>query len=192
MIPSPIDHKTEALSKLREYLKDATVVTGFLRGVMKTLQRSEDSVANLLYLVLLDNAEGVMLDQWGALLDTPREGRSDAVYKLILRLVVFVNRSAGRTRDILQFAKLTKAESYFYIEEGQHLTLYLYNVSSGPDAARLLARCRQAGVRASLTFTDGPKSSYMRLGWTSGSSGAGGFGYSVGTSGKPIGASMSA
>lgn len=86
-------------------------VQGFVRALATRLQQIENDYWSFLNAVILDNhpmAGGpwAILDQIGAIVGEPRNGRTDADYVPALRLRIRINNSNGLAEDIIQIVAL--------------------------------------------------------------------------------------
>lgn len=109
-------------------------------------------------------------------------------------LRIHINRSSGTVDDVLQIGALVGASEIQYEESyPARFTLRLYDIDGAVEVGRALKDTRPAGVLASLEYTTGAPSSYMRFGsTTTGAVGSGGFGSTHdGTAGKIVGGAFS-
>jgi len=76
----------------------------------KHLDELETLYLCLEVMVRLDNATGALLDQWGDLLNVPRQQADDNAYRDALKFKVFVINSEGTSEEVMSFVRaLTQA-----------------------------------------------------------------------------------
>lgn len=106
MIPLIKDHEQQAYGRLLEQFKDKPNVMALLKGWMKGVQTTEDSLFDLLNNRSIQTAIGVQLDNIGKLVGAKRKGRSDESYREFIQLQILINNSEGTPNDILEILSL--------------------------------------------------------------------------------------
>jgi len=77
---------------------------------LKQYQALENAVLELDRLYNIDIAEGVQLDDIGALVKQPRLGLDDATYRLFIKARALANSTEGRINDILYALELLSGD----------------------------------------------------------------------------------
>jgi hypothetical protein len=99
-------HVEQGLDRLLERFKGRPKLEALLRLFLERVQRIDDVVWDLYVGMWLDNAEGAQLDALGFIVNEPRLGRADDLYRLYIRARIRINRANGRPSDVLQVARL--------------------------------------------------------------------------------------
>ncbi len=104
-------HVTEGAALTTSRYASAPVVQGIIKSLMLRFQQIENDYWTFINGVQLANhpqAGGPwsILDQIGAIVGQPRNGRTDADYVPAIKLQIRVNRSNGFAEDIIQIAGL--------------------------------------------------------------------------------------
>lgn len=197
MLPTPItDHADQAISRLIEHFSgpNKPALYGMIRSLVAQIQELEDVGWDVVFGRMLDpapgetrRAVGAQLDVLGKIVGLKRGGLDDDKYRLGIRLQILVNRSYGRTRDLMKIVRTAigvAGEIAAYREEHHHV--YYVRLEEIPDwmavmLGRALQRARAAGYRAMFEyFTDRVDASRVaRFGWSGDAGvGNGGFGWS--------------
>jgi hypothetical protein len=90
------------------------------------------------------NASGNQLDDLGAIVGELREGRSDADYILAIKLRVRINRSKGRSSDMVEIAYLIDAAATYIEMYPLGWEVSLYDITNGGDIIRMLTQAKAA------------------------------------------------
>lgn len=106
MIPVVKNHEDQAFSRLLEQFKDKPNIEALLKGWMKGVQTTEDSLFDLLNNRSIQTAFGIQLDYIGKIVGIKRGGRSDASYREAIQLQILINTSEGTPDDILEILSL--------------------------------------------------------------------------------------
>lgn len=155
------NHVAEGAELLTGKYRDKPVISGILKALLGGVQTLERELWVLLWGWVLEHegyhASGQQLDDLGAIVGQPREGRSDADYILAIRLRIRVLRSKGRAEDILQVATLINPAATYV--EGFPLgwEVSIYDVPNGGDIIRLLTQAKAAtsyGVLLTSTWNE--------------------------------------
>jgi hypothetical protein len=96
----------------------------------------------------LRDAKGAALDQWGRLVEEPRNSEGDTAYLVRILVKLAVNRSKGRFRDLRGIALLAIGHDAFaFWAHRKAIILYVYEpVSTSATGAQLRAWFRLAKV----------------------------------------------
>ncbi len=150
------DHVATSLELLTERFKDKAVIQALLTAVANRADDVEEALWTLLWGWVLEhidpddptnihNAEGNQLDDLGAIVGQLREGRSDAGYVDAIKLRVRINRSQGRSEDMVQIAELISELATYveYFPLGWEVSIY--DIDNGGDLIRLLGQAKAAG-----------------------------------------------
>jgi hypothetical protein len=100
------DHVIAALALILEQDKTRERFKKLVSIAVTPLQDVEDVLWEIHEGRNIDSAEGVQLDQLGAIVGEFRQGRSDDVYRLWIRARGYANRAAGRPDDFLFILRL--------------------------------------------------------------------------------------
>lgn len=106
MIPVVKNHEDQAFSRLLEQFKDKPNIEALLKGWMKGVQTTEDSLFDLLNNRSIQTAFGIQLDYIGKIVGIKRGGRSDTSYREAIQLQILINTSEGTPDDILEILSL--------------------------------------------------------------------------------------
>jgi hypothetical protein len=118
VIPSREDaHVATGKALLIEQFRKKPVIGGFLESFLSRIQDLEDEIWIVLWGWYLGNAQAGQLDDLGAIVGEGREGRDDTEYEAAIRVRIRVNRSKGRSVDVIAVAALL-LESLIYTEFG--------------------------------------------------------------------------
>ena len=101
-----IDHIAQAVGKMITQYKDSPNLIGLVETTVKQIQDLEDAADGVLNLTSIFNAFGQQLDEWGIILDTPRQGLNDTDYRanLLIRIAQF--NSQGAPSDLINIFNL--------------------------------------------------------------------------------------
>ena len=149
MIPARNDtHVDEGLELLTSKYRDKPIVRAILASLLARVQVLEEDLWQVLWGWVLTHydhtASGQQLDDLGAIVGQPREGRSDADYLTAIRLRIRINRSKGRSEDVLQVAKLIDPNATYVEGYPLGFEVSIYNVTNGGDIVRMLAQTKAA------------------------------------------------
>lgn len=156
MTPSQItDHVQAAKDRLRQMFKGQPGMEGLLDLIDQEVQTLENVFFDLMDKRSLYVAEGIVLDGWGIILNTSRNGLSDADFRLILLGQVAVNVSRGTPEDLINVFKLFTRPQYVSLLEVYPANLQLTTVGGTPigsiaDIKSAVRRAAPAGVSIDL------------------------------------------
>jgi hypothetical protein len=97
-------HAVEGLAKLISQFQGQPVLEAVLRIYLDKIQELEDAFSDLLSETTIDNSVGVHLENIGAIVGEPKNGRSDELYRLAIKARIRLNKSAGTIEDIIAIA----------------------------------------------------------------------------------------
>lgn len=94
-------HEEEMLERLISFFDNAENVKKLLSIAMDQVQDIEQTMYDLWWLCLLENAEGVQLDQYGRVLGQSRMELGDDDYRKMLLVRVQINRGQGEVTRLI-------------------------------------------------------------------------------------------
>jgi hypothetical protein len=150
------EHVETGRALLTDAFKDKAVVEGILKSHLNQAHELEQEIWRLIWGWVLEwtdpddptntwNAEGQQLDDLGAIVGQLREGRTDADYIVAIRIRAAVNRSQGRSADMVKIANLMSSLATYVEYFPLAWEVSLYNVANGGDLIRLLTKAKPAG-----------------------------------------------
>src|SRR6185369_11842721 len=108
------DHVQVGIDKLLHQFKNSTDLKAFFGALLGPLQTTEDDLMDLYESRWVDAAEGLQLDNLGALVGQDRLGFSDSEFKLWIKARILVNKSTGKADDSLKIlALITEDDAEF-------------------------------------------------------------------------------
>lgn len=120
--PEKIDtHSDDAADRLPLALAQEIQLAA-LEAKTERFQGLEDALWDLMVSRQLDLCSGTTLDFWGALAGEPREGLSDASYRLFVKGRIRARNSDGTPDEIIEIAQLITQASRCYLFEFGRLT----------------------------------------------------------------------
>lgn len=128
----------------------------YLEGV----QELEDALWALYLGSMIRGALGTSLDQLGALVEQPRENRSDDVYRVWILARALVLRSSGRTEELLRVARMVlpaRVIARVVDEYPAAMTVRLEGPvpnELGVEIAELLRAAKAESVRMLVTWSE--------------------------------------
>lgn len=161
-----LNHVVEARTLIIEQFKNTKYITGFLDAYSRRVQELEGVFFDILDSRILDNATGDQLDKLGDLVGEERLGRDDDQYKPAIRIRIRVNKSQGRSKDILDVAVLcaNPAERIGYLEYMySNFDVELYGIEGEQYIASLLNLTRMATSYGQLVTSDLDRSALLQL-----------------------------
>jgi hypothetical protein len=97
-------HAEEAINHLIEFFRKGPRNQAFLRTICEQIQELEQAFWDLYSEGFLSTAEGAQLDQIGEIVGEARQDRLDATYRAAIRIRVLVNKSNGKTEELIEIA----------------------------------------------------------------------------------------
>jgi hypothetical protein len=171
-------HVSAGLKLLVEQFRGKPVIEALLSSYLSRVQELEDELWIVLWGWVLGNATARQLDDLGAIVGELREGRDDTEYEAAIRVRIRINRSKGRTIDVIDVAALL-LEVFSFIEPGMldwQVDAYEVSTSRAISIIKALTQTKAASSYGNLVTADWSTSEVMRL-----SSAAGGTVYMMGS-----------
>ncbi len=151
------DHCADGRASLVSQFRGKPRIEAFLCAFLESVQELDDASWQVLTERGLDSAVGAQLDIIGAIVGEERQGREDEEYRPFLRARVLVNRSHGRTEEMLAIARIVLGNvSITLREEFPAAFTIVVDVALELTPAtlfRLLHQAKAAGVRLFLEYT---------------------------------------
>lgn len=161
-----ITHQTDLLeqakARLPEQFKNLTNSDALIAILIARYQGLEDEKYRLYTECWIDLAEGVQLDSLGELVGQPREGRTDAQYRLWIGARLSANRSNGRGDELLRILELVHGTLAGVQLIPTYPAAIRIVIDELPDLATaqsfwgILNAAKAAGVRLLLEYTTPP------------------------------------
>lgn len=156
------DHVARALARLTSPI-DGPNIQALVSVLATRSQDVEDLLCGLIILRFLEFADGVNLDQYGAILGEPRAGWDDVTYRRLLRARVLTNRSEGTIDEVTKIlALLVGVEPVRYLSSyAAGLELHYTRAEPTTPAfrakvARQMTSVIPAGVKLHSIIESGP------------------------------------
>lgn len=145
MIEHLTDHEERGVALLIERYRKPRI-SALLASWLHEVQILEDVLFELLEHIL-----DRQLDVLGRIVGQPREGRSDEVYLLWIKARVLVNRSSGKTQQLIDIVKAlgvtgVRLEEQYPAAAVIHADAPLVDLATGGQIARLLHSAKAGGV----------------------------------------------
>jgi len=145
------DHTAAGLARLIPEYQDTPRWQAWIAATLARIQEIEAAAFDVWALAIsLTDSVGSQLDLIGEIVREDRDGRTDAVYRLALRVRVLINKSQGRIEDLIRIVRLfedmdAEAGSYVRIRENSDTSLEVRIVSTPENApSEIRKRLRQA------------------------------------------------
>lgn len=167
MIPDKItDHVEAALDrKIEHFSGTKPVLDGVATAIIDQIQDLEDATWDVIYKRLLDpapgqteGARGLQLDIIGKIVGCKRQGYTDDQYVLAIKLQILINKSQGKTEDVLKIVRAAIGPSGVITERNEqyhHFAYYRLDAITADLAVVLylsMQRSRAGGYRAVLEY----------------------------------------
>ena len=108
----------DAINRLIAQFKDKPKLEAFLNAVSNELQAFENASFELNSLLDIDTMEGAQLDGIGTIVVEPRQGKSDAEYRVALRQKIAANAGSGEPESVIEtFLLVTGSTVATYMED---------------------------------------------------------------------------
>jgi hypothetical protein len=156
VIEHKLNHVVEGLGKLISQYAGKPNIEAVLTSYLNQIQELEDVLYDLMILRWIDNAEGAQLDGFGQIVDEPRLGKNDTIYKLALKAKRSVIMSQGTPNDILDTGRTLLPVIDIEIIESYpaYFTLYLSGDFGGVDwftVKEMISASKPIGVGYEIT-----------------------------------------
>ncbi len=157
-IPDPVtDHPGQAVALLTSAFRDQRVTPALLRTFANRVQDLEAAIWTVINGRNLTNgAGGVVLDTLGGLVGEARNGRSDADYVAAISLRIKINRSTGRTPEVLAIVALAANGApweYHETPPAGFVVLFAGTSSGAKALGAVIDSCKPVGVEAGVWYT---------------------------------------
>jgi hypothetical protein len=162
------DHVEQAQDRLVEQFKPKPTVNDLIEVYTLGLQTIEDELIRLLNERTLESAVGQQLDNLGAIVGQPREGRTDEEYRLWISARRLIANSNGTPDDHLRLIKtVLPASTSLYIPfypAGYQIRSYGLGEGNGAQLEQILWTIKPAGVAFGYHYSDADVSTLFTLG----------------------------
>jgi len=91
----------DGLGELLSQFGDSANMRAILAAFLRPLQELENDSVAILEQMPLDVAAGVNLDVWGEIAGVARDGRTDDVYRALIKVTITAQRASGTVNAIL-------------------------------------------------------------------------------------------
>lgn len=130
------DHVERALEDLPSYMQGKPRLALLITPVLQQVQRLEDAVWSAIEDRMLDSSQGDQLDQYGRLVQEPRAGLPDILYRRAIEARVIANRSSGAVDELVKIVQiLTSATQVRFISCPPMTSILVYFVPAPYDDA---------------------------------------------------------
>lgn len=121
-----INQVDSGLSLLLSQFKDKANIDGVLRTYLNASQQTQEAYEEMLDERNLAVAEGVQLDQLGAIVGEGRNLRDDEAYRLAIKIKIAINTNKGTLPDVKAIIKLFTGALEVRILEHYPASVYVY------------------------------------------------------------------
>lgn len=174
MLPEKVTtHEAEAKALLISQFRGRPVIEGLLSSWIAPLQELENVLWDVIDKRVLETAVDAQLDALGKLVGEERLGRPNDPYRAAIKVRIKVNRSKGRSEDVLQVARLLDATATYLEFTKLEWLVEIWGTVQAGDFIRSLTQTKAAtsyGVLHTSTF---PVEDVMRWDHAGASLGAG-------------------
>jgi len=151
-------HVAEALNRLLEQYKDKTRFEALISGLAARTQTLETVFNDLFTDRSLTGASGAQLDGLGEIVDQPRGGLTDEIYRIRLFAKIAQNVSKSTPEDLINIFKLLMQANKIYYYEVYPAAVYMTAIGSNPigDTSEIIKAVndsRAGGVAIDLLST---------------------------------------
>jgi hypothetical protein len=151
------DHVDRALARVLQQYRGRPKIEGQIEAHADQSQSVEDALWGLGTGRLLEDAEGVVLDRFGQILNEARGALTDELYALSLGAKIRLLRSSGTVPDIIDVFETLRPALEFHLVQwfpaGFILTVETpTTLAESALLASFLRRARIAGVRGQMVF----------------------------------------
>ena len=144
-------HDENALNRLITQYKNSGNIKSIISAFTDQIQELEDTFFDLLNKRVISVAEGEQLDQLGTILDEPRRGFSDDIYRVKLLSKISRNISEGTPEDLIGIFKILMqaglvAYSENYPAEINMMAVDSSQIGSDEEIKEAILGAKPAGV----------------------------------------------
>jgi hypothetical protein len=111
-----VDHVDQAQGLVLDQYKNKPRIAAFIASWAIEAQALEDAAYDVIIKRLIDVAVGAQLDVIGRIVDQPRAGQDDDVYRVYLVARIRINRSQGHARDLIDVLKIIGTPKFSFTE----------------------------------------------------------------------------
>lgn len=151
------NHVSEGLARLIATLRKPTSVSALLQAFLERVQDLENDIADVRDGLNVDTAADYQLDILGAIVGEPREGRTDAAYRIRIKARIRINRSNGHPDEVLEIMT-SILNTPVTMKEFANAAFELYALITDTailgEVSAVLRQIKPAGVRGTLTYHD--------------------------------------
>jgi hypothetical protein len=150
------NHIQEALDFLPTQFSDAQHFQKLVTVAMEQVQGIENTIADIYYYQMLNNASGAQLDALGEIAGEARGTSTDAEYLARIRARIAYNRSSGCADTLLDMIKTQRGVLDVHLEEFPgivYITVISTFIPEDPFIF-LIKKVAAAGVRVIVSYID--------------------------------------
>lgn len=151
------DHVEDGLSKFIELFKDRPNFANYLTSFLLEIQEIEDAI-NAMHGITLMTATGNQLDQYGALVNTPRDSRDDADYLVAILVAILLRSSSGTMEEVLTIIDtltgglVTETTEYYPASFIMQIITPYTSTMNIANIVETLRRAKDVGVQGIVTY----------------------------------------
>ncbi len=161
-------HIQEGLANLISQFQGKPKIEAFLRILLGQVQDLENAYSDLLTETTIETAEGIHLDNIGAIVNEPRSGRADPDYRVAIRARIGLNTSEGTIEDVIGIALSVAGEQVGVTIREFFPASFILEIDTPIDTsvvdvtrlASFISAGRPTGVRGLLTYCQGTPFAY--------------------------------
>jgi hypothetical protein len=98
-------HAQRSIDRAAAYIKDKPNFQAFIAAFTGSVFDLETMFAGLKVAFVIDTATGAQLDAVGEIVQQPRDGRTDALYRMALRARVLANKASGTAEELYNIVR---------------------------------------------------------------------------------------
>lgn len=133
-------HNIDAQKRLLQQYKGKEKIEALLAALgSDQIQDLEDTLTQLLSRLVVDNSEGVQLDNIGKIVGQPRNGQDDATYQIFIHAKIGRNVSEGDIERVISVWKILSQAGTVQVIENFPAEVELYSDSPLSDALAAIA-----------------------------------------------------
>jgi len=163
---TPIDHEALMNQRLMTQYKNATNLKKILGTFIDQVQDLEDVLQGYNTETALSTATGQQLDNMGKILNVPRSGYSDSVYRIILYTKIAQIFSEGNIENLISIYKTLMGANVIELNEQYPASITLLARDPSPigDESLIVVAIREAklaGVEVALMYSTTPAFAFL-------------------------------
>lgn len=109
-----LNHVSEALALMLEEYKESPDLRALLTSYIEQVQELEEVSYDIYEKRLLDDAAKAQIDDLGELVRQERTSNDDEIYRAFIKARIAINRSNGRTEEIINILRLVSLSTDIY------------------------------------------------------------------------------